>query len=29
MLRNDYASLDFALGDTADMLRDSVRELIG
>ena len=25
MLRNDYASLDFALGDTADMLRDSVR----
>ena len=25
MLRNDYASLDFGLGDTADMLRDSVR----
>ncbi|MGE0725501.1 MAG: isovaleryl-CoA dehydrogenase [Alphaproteobacteria bacterium] len=25
MLRNDYPSLDFGLGDTADMLRDSVR----
>ncbi|BBK30253.1 isovaleryl-CoA dehydrogenase [Stella humosa] len=25
MLRNDYPSLDFHLGDTADMLRDSVR----
>ena len=25
MLRNDYPSLDFDLGDTADMLRDTVR----